>query len=186
MGDMVSPVVRWWRGLARSGHGRADAGDVTAGQQAVPVEPLEHELAEVVETRLLEQWQSQPSRVVAGQRLGVVVEVDEQRLVEAGLDEAVGVAVEAGFERLVRPGSGARSRPASRLRSGSPSRPSRPGRWRRRRSRRCSAPPSTAGCARRSARSSARHPDLVNVRRTPRRRGAARQRRDRTATSRPS
>ncbi len=37
---------------------------------------------------------------VAGQRLGVVVEVDEQGLVEPGLDEAVGVPVETGLERL--------------------------------------------------------------------------------------
>jgi hypothetical protein len=35
---------------------------------------------------------------VAGQRLGLVVEVDQQRLVEAGLDEAVGVPVVAGVE----------------------------------------------------------------------------------------
>ena len=33
-------------------------------------------------------------RVVARQRLGLVVEIDEERLGEAGLDEAVGVAVE--------------------------------------------------------------------------------------------
>ncbi len=35
-------------------------------------------------------------RVVAGQRLDVVVEVDQQALAEARLDEAVGVAVEGG------------------------------------------------------------------------------------------
>ena len=102
--DMVSPssvadVAAAWC-LPAVGHGRADAGDVAAGQQAVPVEPLEHQLAEVVEPRLLEQRQADAGRVVARQRLGVVVEVDQQRLVEAGLDEAVGVPVEAGVERL--------------------------------------------------------------------------------------
>jgi hypothetical protein len=30
--------------LAGGGHGRRDAGDVPAGQQAVPVQPREHEL----------------------------------------------------------------------------------------------------------------------------------------------
>ena len=54
----------------------------------------------MVEPRLLQQRQPDPGRIVAGKRLGVVVEVDEQRLVEAGLDEAVRVAVEAGVERL--------------------------------------------------------------------------------------
>jgi hypothetical protein len=38
---------------------------------------------------------------VAGQRLGFVVEVDQQRLAEAGLDEAVRVAVESALELLV-------------------------------------------------------------------------------------
>src|SRR5512132_2483475 len=33
-------------------HFRADAGDLAAGQERVPVEPLEHELAEVVEPGL--------------------------------------------------------------------------------------------------------------------------------------
>src|ERR1019366_943473 len=37
------------RVLAALGHWRAHAGDVPSGQQAVPVEPLEPELAEVVE-----------------------------------------------------------------------------------------------------------------------------------------
>ena len=43
-----------------------------------------------------------PSRagVVTGQRLGVVVEVDQQGLAAAGLDEAVGVPVERRGERL--------------------------------------------------------------------------------------
>ena len=37
-------------------------------------------------------------REPAPQGLGLVVEVDQEGFVEAGLDEAVGVAVEAGFE----------------------------------------------------------------------------------------
>ena len=41
-------------------------------------------------------------RVLAGQRLGVVVEVDQQRLVVTGLDEAVGVAVEGPGHRSAR------------------------------------------------------------------------------------
>ena len=35
--------------LAGGGHGRAEAGQVAAGQQAVPVDGLEQQLAEVVE-----------------------------------------------------------------------------------------------------------------------------------------
>src|SRR4051794_37345301 len=41
--------------LARDRHVGRDAGDVTAWEQDVPVEPLEHQLAEVVEARLLEE-----------------------------------------------------------------------------------------------------------------------------------
>ena len=54
----------------------------------------------MVEPRLAQQRQAERGREVAGQRLGLVVEVDQQRLVEAGLDEAVGVAVVAGVELL--------------------------------------------------------------------------------------
>ena len=43
---------------------------------------------------------------MTGQGLGLVVEVDEQRLVEAGLDEAVGVPVVAGVEILVGEAAG--------------------------------------------------------------------------------
>src|SRR5665213_4567185 len=87
--------------LASSRHGRANTGKVPTGQEAVPVEGLEHQLAQVVEARLLEKRQPHRGRVVPGQRLGVVVEVDEERLAEPGLDEAVGVPVEAGIEGLV-------------------------------------------------------------------------------------
>src|SRR5436190_14696548 len=80
--------------LAPGRHGRADARDVAAGEQAVPVELLEGQLAEVVQAGRPEQRQPQAAGVVPGQRLGVVVEVDEQRLAAAGLDEAVGVPVE--------------------------------------------------------------------------------------------
>ena len=47
--------------LAGGRHRRADAGDVAAGQQDVPVEPLEHQLAEVVQPRLLQQRQADPA-----------------------------------------------------------------------------------------------------------------------------
>ena len=97
---MVSPPRRVRAGACRRWAWSSRAGEVAAGQQAVPVDRLEQELAEVVEPRLLQQRQADLGRVVAGQRLGVVVEVDEQRLVEPGLDEAVGVPVEPGFERL--------------------------------------------------------------------------------------
>src|SRR5579864_5068866 len=100
----TSDLLVGWAGdprLAGRGHRRADPRDVTAGQEAVPVEPLEHQLAEVVERGLLEQRETGGDREVAGKRLCVVVEVDEQGFVEAGLDEAVGVPVEAGLERLV-------------------------------------------------------------------------------------
>src|ERR1039457_1597946 len=87
-------------GRAAGGHGRADSGDVAAGKQAVPVELLEGELAEVVHAGLPQQGQAEAGRVVAGERFGVVVEVDQQGPAEAGLDEAVGVAVEGGGQRL--------------------------------------------------------------------------------------
>src|SRR6266496_5659344 len=78
--------------LAGGWHRRAEAGDLPPRQQRVPVDPLEHQFAEVVEPGLAQQRQRAE---VAGQRLGLVVEVDQQRLVETGLDEAVGVAVVA-------------------------------------------------------------------------------------------
>ena len=87
-------------GLTAGRHGRADAGDVAAGQQAVPVELLEGQLAQVVQAGLAEQRQAQAGGIVSGERLGVVVEVDQQGLAGAGLDEAVGVAVESGGQRL--------------------------------------------------------------------------------------
>src|SRR5438045_1229718 len=43
--SLLSPGAR----LARDGQGRSDARDVSTRQQAVPVEPLEQQLAEVVE-----------------------------------------------------------------------------------------------------------------------------------------
>ncbi len=94
--------------LAGHAHLRCDAGNVPAGEQRVPVQPLEHQLPEVVQPRLLQQ-RHRPctSGEVAGKRLGVVVEVDQQRLVEAGLDEAVRVSVVGGVERLARRGSAA-------------------------------------------------------------------------------
>src|SRR5690242_15435630 len=63
----------------------------------MPVDLLEGELGEVVETRLLEQRQRAEA---AGQRLRLVGEVDQQRLAEAGLHKAVGVAVERRLQRL--------------------------------------------------------------------------------------
>src|SRR5438034_269850 len=64
--------------LAGGWHRRAEAGDLPPRKQRVPVEPPEHQFAEVVEPRLAQQRQ-RPE--VAGQRFGLVVEVDQQRLV---------------------------------------------------------------------------------------------------------
>ena len=109
--------------------------------------------------------QAQAAGEAAGQRLGVVVEVDQQRLAEAALDEAVGVAVERCVQRLAGqvPGDvpGQRCRP----RSGPPTRPWRSGCRRRRRSRTRSARPWTAGCADRWARSRVRPPGRASARR---------------------
>src|ERR1039458_10353936 len=44
--------------LAGAGHGRAVPRDISSGQQAMPVEPLEHQLAEVVEPGLRQQRQA--------------------------------------------------------------------------------------------------------------------------------
>src|SRR3990172_10076108 len=87
--------------LARRRHGRADPGDLAPGEERVPVEPLEHELPEVVEARLPQKRKrSRLRREAAGQRLGGVVEVDQQGLREARLDEAVRVTVVAPLELL--------------------------------------------------------------------------------------
>src|SRR5579859_1308441 len=86
--------------LAGDRHPARHARYLPAGQQDVPVEPAEGELAEVVEPGLTQQRQPDPAREPARQRLGVVVEVDEQRLAEAALDEAVRVAVEDSVRRL--------------------------------------------------------------------------------------
>jgi hypothetical protein len=61
----------------------------------------ERELAPVVDRRLGEQPERphRRQRVGAGQRLGVVVEIDEQGLAVAGLDETVGVSVEPAGHR---------------------------------------------------------------------------------------
>src|SRR6266508_5493004 len=90
--------VDWNVLLAEGRQRRAEAGDLPPRQQRVPVDPLEHQFAEVVEPRLAQQRQRAE---VARQRLGLVVEVDQQCLVEAGLDETVGVAVVARVELLV-------------------------------------------------------------------------------------
>ncbi len=54
----------------------------------------------MVQPGLRQQRQTDAGRIVARQRLGVVVEIDQQGFVEAGLDEAVGVPVEALIERI--------------------------------------------------------------------------------------
>src|SRR6266540_1527614 len=82
--------------LARGRHLRPDERQLPPRQQHVPVEPLEHELAEMVEPRLPQQRERAGRRRESSRpRLLVVVEVDQERLLEPGLDEAVGVPVEA-------------------------------------------------------------------------------------------
>ena len=78
--------------------------DGTPGHQHVPVDVPEGELAQVVGPGLLEEAERADvgERVLAGQRLGVVVEVDQHRLVVTGLHEAVRVAVEGPGHRLAR------------------------------------------------------------------------------------
>src|SRR5512134_2031698 len=71
--------------LARGRHRRSDSRDLAAREQRVPVGPLEHELPEVVQPRLAQEREAERGREVAGQRLGLVVEVDQQCLVEARL-----------------------------------------------------------------------------------------------------
>src|SRR6266496_2220550 len=63
--------------LAGGRHRRSDAGDLAAGQERVPVDPLEGELAEVVEPGLAQQRQPERAGEVAGEGLGLVVEVDQ-------------------------------------------------------------------------------------------------------------
>ena len=62
----------------------------------------EGQLGEVVEAALLEQPQRAHTREREGarERLGLVVEVEEQCLAGTGLDEAVRVAIEGGGHRL--------------------------------------------------------------------------------------
>jgi len=66
----------------------------------VPVELLECKLSQVVQPGLLQQRQPDPAGEPPGQRLDVVVEIDEQRLAETALDEAVGVTVVGPGQRL--------------------------------------------------------------------------------------
>src|SRR4029453_10603580 len=64
--------------LAGGWHRRAEAGNLPSRQQRVPVDPLEHQFAEMVEPGPRARRQRSE---VAGQRFGLVVEVDQQRLV---------------------------------------------------------------------------------------------------------
>src|ERR1041384_6448368 len=85
--------------LAGEGQARRDAREVATREQQVPVDPPERELAEVVEPGLPQQRQRpEDEGEPAGHRLDRVVEVDQQRLGEAGFDETVRVPVEAGIE----------------------------------------------------------------------------------------
>src|SRR4249920_1819182 len=72
--------------LARGRHLRPEPGNLPPLQEDMPVDPLEHQLAQVVESRLAqERKRSDRSREAPRKGFGVVVEVDQQSLVEAGL-----------------------------------------------------------------------------------------------------
>src|SRR5512144_164266 len=108
MGDSLVGVR--WHGrddtFARERHPRRDR-QRSRGQQPIPVEAAERQLAGVIDAALAEQAERAQTRERerARQRLGLVVEVDEQRLAVAGLDETVGMAVEAFVQAAVRHGA---------------------------------------------------------------------------------
>src|SRR6266540_3878542 len=87
------------------GH-RHTAGDryVPTRQEQVPIRPLEEELSPMIAARLLQEWHGTDDgqREDAGQWLGLVVEVNQEGLSLAALDEAVGVAVKLGQRALAR------------------------------------------------------------------------------------
>src|SRR5450759_5827826 len=82
-----SGVLRRYLPLHR--HVRGDR-QVAAAEQDVPVHPAERELAQVVQPALLEQRHrtDDSERALAGERLRLVVEVDQHALAAARLDEA--------------------------------------------------------------------------------------------------
>src|SRR5690242_2915950 len=82
--DMSRLLLAGHRQVGRERHG-------APREQDVPVDPPERELPEVVDSGLLEQAEraDHRERVLAGQRLDVVAEVDEHGPVVARLDEAV-------------------------------------------------------------------------------------------------
>ena len=64
-----------------------------ARQQLVPIEPAEEQLAPMVDDRFLEQRKrpDDRQRELAGLRLGGVTVINQQRPVETGFNEPVGV-----------------------------------------------------------------------------------------------
>src|SRR6188472_4552637 len=81
----ISGLLFLWLGLGSMLAGHRHQGrerDGTPGEQHVPVDPAEGELSEVVGAGLLQQVHraDDGEGVLAGQRFGVVVEVDQQRL----------------------------------------------------------------------------------------------------------
>ena len=80
----------------------SDERDGQAGQEDVPVDPPEGHFAEMVEAGFAEQFHrsDRGEREGAGDRFLVVVEIEEEGLAVAGLDEAVGVSVETAAQRL--------------------------------------------------------------------------------------
>ncbi len=73
-------------------------GQLLAAKQQVPVHPAEAELPPVVDAALGQQGEGAGGREreASRERIRLVVEVDEDGLAFAGLDEAVGVAIEVG------------------------------------------------------------------------------------------
>ena len=93
-----------WSSLLLSGAGSRLPAAASPGRCPAGRGPAAARASRPTGTASLPRWLSRDSRSsgsaergreAAGQRLGLVVEVDQERLVEAGLDEAVRVAVEA-------------------------------------------------------------------------------------------
>src|SRR6266511_3637602 len=71
-------------------------------EQQVPVNPFKGHLAEVIQARFAQQRKRSYDRqgIFSGNRLHIVVEIEQERLAISGFDEAVSMTVELQLERL--------------------------------------------------------------------------------------
>ena len=88
--------------LPEPAHVMANSRHRHALEQQVPINPLECQLAEVVQPRFAqERKRTDPrQRILSFNRLHVVIEIEQERLAVTGLDEAVGMTIELRLERL--------------------------------------------------------------------------------------